>query len=312
MSNSKEWLISALIIVSVVLIFVQIIYSPTGLVLGILYAFDLAVVIILAVDFYKRVKKSSNPKKYVLTHIYEIPAMIPLMLFGILEASPITHVWLRSLRLLRLFRLIHLVSRTTTMIGYTNSRLLYIVVFSIASVTLGALCIFILENNIRDTKINTFGDAFWWAIVTVTTVGYGDVYPITIEGKIIASILMFIGIAVIGLFVSTLGASLIDSRIKKDEGNKNEDKYKGQGDENSDDKNQEIRLLIKEKIDNIEKLNKEDISILVSLINTLYANSTKNKMDVKQHKNFKCNNCTHENPQQALFCNMCGKYIKIK
>ena len=50
--------------------------------------------------------------------------------------------------------------------------------------------------------------------MTVTTVGYGDVYPVTAEGKIIAIILMIVGIGILGVLISTLGASFIESRLK--------------------------------------------------------------------------------------------------
>ena len=50
--------------------------------------------------------------------------------------------------------------------------------------------------------------------MTVTTVGYGDIYPVTVEGKIIASILMIAGMGILGLLISTLGASFIGSRLK--------------------------------------------------------------------------------------------------
>jgi voltage-gated potassium channel len=64
------------------------------------------------------------------------------------------------------------------------------------------------------TKITNLGDVFWWAIITVTTVGYGDVYPITVEGRVIAAFLMIVGIAILGILISTLGAGLIESRLK--------------------------------------------------------------------------------------------------
>ena len=50
--------------------------------------------------------------------------------------------------------------------------------------------------------------------MTVTTVGYGDIYPVTVEGKIIASILMIVGIGILGVLISTIGASFIESRLK--------------------------------------------------------------------------------------------------
>ena len=52
-------------------------------------------------------------------------------------------------------------------------------------------------------------------MVTVTTVGYGDIYPITAGGRIIGSFLMITGIAILGVLISTLGAGLVESRIKK-------------------------------------------------------------------------------------------------
>ncbi|MGD1834379.1 MAG: ion channel [Nitrososphaeraceae archaeon] len=290
----KEKIISLLVVISVILVFIQSSYSLTGIVLIILYIFDLSVISILAIDFYKRVNNSSNPKKYFISHIYEIPAMIPLLLFGILETNTVLQVWLRGLRLIRLFRVLSLVARTGNWIGKTNSRLFYVAVFSITSLTLGAFSIYFVEYDIPDSKITNIGDAFWWALVTVTTVGYGDVYPITTEGRIIASILMVVGIAVIGLLISTLGAGLIESRVIESRIRKT----KG--------KNDEIKSTIKKKVDNIEMLQKDELSSLVNLINELHINS-KNK---GKNDNSICNNCQNINPKKAKFCNMCGISMK--
>jgi voltage-gated potassium channel len=84
------------------------------------------------------------------------------------------------------------------------------------AVTLGAVAEYLVESTDPEAKITNTEDAFWWAIVTVTTVGYGDVYPITPGGKIIASMLMIIGIAILSILISTLGAGLIESRFKRE------------------------------------------------------------------------------------------------
>jgi len=78
----------------------------------------------------------------------------------------------------------------------------------------GAIGLYLVEGNVPESKVTNLGDAFWWTIVTVTKVGYGDIYPVTVEGKIIASILMIIGIGILGVLISTLGASFIESRLK--------------------------------------------------------------------------------------------------
>jgi voltage-gated potassium channel len=215
MNTKIEYFVAAITLVSVIAIIYQYLEQPTGVTLNIIYIFDLIVVIILAFDFYYRMKESKEGTKFILKHAYELPAMIPLVVFGIFESESIVNVALRSLRLIRLFRLITLASRITYILGRTGNRIIYTIVFSIIAVSIGAVAIYIVEHNVEGTKFTNIGDAFWWAMVTITTAGYGDIYPITIEGKIVAGFMMIVGIAILGVLISTLGAGLIESRLDK-------------------------------------------------------------------------------------------------
>ena len=74
----------------------------------------------------------------------------------------------------------------------------------------GALAVYSVEREASGSTITDFGTALWWAFVTVTTVGYGDFSPVTFQGKIIAVVLMFTGIALIGIVTATLASWIVD------------------------------------------------------------------------------------------------------
>jgi voltage-gated potassium channel len=76
------------------------------------------------------------------------------------------------------------------------------------AVALGAIGIYSVEQGVNP-NIRTLGDAAWWAIVTATTVGYGDISPATPEGRAIAIVLMFLGIGVIGAFTATVASFFV-------------------------------------------------------------------------------------------------------
>lgn len=125
-----------------------------------------------------------------------------------------------------------------------------------------AVAEYLVESADPEAKITNISDAFWWAIVTVTTVGYGDLYPVTPGGKIIAAMLMIVGIAILGVLISTLGAGLIESRFSR--GDKKRDKTIVEP-----SLADETKRLIKNKIDKIGDLDQEDFDNLMMSIKNL-------------------------------------------
>jgi voltage-gated potassium channel len=73
----------------------------------------------------------------------------------------------------------------------------------------GALAMLDAERNAPSSTIDNFGNAIWWAFVTLSTVGYGDVYPITGTGRAVAVMMMVVGVALLGLVSATLASSLL-------------------------------------------------------------------------------------------------------
>jgi voltage-gated potassium channel len=287
----REILISALTAVSVGIIIYQLVYNPIKFIEYLVYLFDLIVSAILIADFCLRMKESKEKKhNFILKHLYEIPALIPLLLFGIFESYSFLNVVFRLLRFIRLFRIIHLYSRLLSFTCQTNNRLLYIVAVSGMAVSGGAIGLFLVEGNVPNSKVTNLGDAFWWAIVTVTTVGYGDIYPVTIEGKIIASILMIVGIGILGVLISTLGVSFIETRFRPKSSNVKE----------------ESKETINEKISKLESLSKDEFSLLILSINILYNDLSKKQRKNENDDNISCPKCNNIYPKNSRFCNRCG------
>ena len=93
--------------------------------------------------------------------------------------------------------------------AFKHRRFHYVALTAIVVVGLGAIGIFAVERD-ENKAITTIGDAFWWAIVTATTVGYGDVSPVTTEGRLIAVALMVLGIGFIGVLTATITSLYLD------------------------------------------------------------------------------------------------------
>jgi voltage-gated potassium channel len=234
-----------------------------------IYIFDLGVCGLLAYDFYARMKSSNQaPSRFLARHWYEILAMLPLLLFAAIEEQAFVGAALRSLRLIRLFRLVRLVRLANLFrtIRYLKSSgfVILVIIFTVIMI-FGSIAIYTVESDSPDATIKTHEDALWFAITTMTISGYGDVYPVTIAGKVISVILIFLGLAIILGFISSLGATLVVSKLKT--------RLKLA---------EESRAMIKEKIDELEKLEKEDIDTLMEMIRSLHV--TLRKQEQKQKK----------------------------
>jgi voltage-gated potassium channel len=86
----------------------------------------------------------------------------------------------------------------------------------VAIVYAASLAILEAERGQPHSEINTFGDALWWAMTTVTTVGYGDLSPVTATGRMVAVALMLAGITLLGIVTATL-ASWIVQRVSEED-----------------------------------------------------------------------------------------------
>ncbi|MGA9832388.1 MAG: ion channel [Trebonia sp.] len=90
-----------------------------------------------------------------------------------------------------------------------HHSLFRVLIAAAATLFLGAWLVLLFEENAKGTNIHSYPDALWWAIVTVTTVGYGDRYPVTEGGRAVAIILMLLGIGLIGVLTATVASVFV-------------------------------------------------------------------------------------------------------
>lgn len=147
-----------------------------------------------ALDFAIRMGLADQRSAYARKHWYD----------AALIALPI----LRPLRLLRLIAFLRILNRSAagSLVGRATT---YAVGTAALSVCLGAIAVLDAEQDAEGANITTFGDALWWASTTVTTVGYGDRFPVTTQGRFIAVGLMLLGIAMVGVVTASVAAWFI-------------------------------------------------------------------------------------------------------
>jgi voltage-gated potassium channel len=117
---------------------------------------------------------------------------------------------LRPLRLLRLMPLLSVLNRRAQT-GLRGRVAIYVAGGASLLAFVAALAVLDVEQTSPDANISDFGDAIWWAVTTMTTVGYGDHYPVTSVGRVVAFGLMLGGIALLGTVTATLASWLVES-----------------------------------------------------------------------------------------------------
>ncbi len=183
-------------------------HGPTPLLRSIAFGVNWFVWLTLGAAYIVKIVLAPNRRGFVLS------AWVDLLM--IVLSSPIP-MWLEATMFARVIGLLRFMrGAAVAALGLRiTSHLLrphrfhYVALTTALVISLGALGIFAFESG-KNSHIQTFGDAMWWAIVTATTVGYGDVSPVTAEGRVIAVSLMLLGIGFVGIFTATVSHVFFD------------------------------------------------------------------------------------------------------
>jgi len=213
--NHVDWLHLLVILLSVyvlvVLVVDTVVKLPTETARLLTFIDDIICVFFLfefCLRFYQARSKWGFMKWGWIDLISSIPAL-PFLRAG------------RALRLVRLLRIMRAFRSTKHLIRYVfESRVKG--TFTVVSIIAGLMILFssiaILQvEDQPNSNIKSAEDALWWSYVTITTVGYGDKYPVTTEGRLIAAVLMTVGVGLFGTFTGFLASWFVAERKKSEE-----------------------------------------------------------------------------------------------
>lgn len=178
-----------------------------------LHYIDNTICLIFFIDFIIRFKRSENKLVFMKWGWIDLIASIPNI--EALRAGRILRV-IRIFRLIRAYRSVrHIIENIFE--NKVRGALTSIAIFAALVLITSSVAILHFEN-VPESNIKTAEDAIWWAYVTITTVGYGDKYPVTGEGRMIAVILMTVGVGLFGTFTAYISSWFVKSSA---ENNKN-------------------------------------------------------------------------------------------
>ncbi len=171
---------------------------------GIRHALFLGLYLIFAADLAVRIAKAEDKRKFFSRNYMDVIALIPI--HGIFP-PPADERLDAVLSIIGLIRVVAFLSRPLRKLKafYNTNGFKYVVFAALMTVITGGVLIHYAEGM-------DIADGIWWAFVTATTVGYGDLSPSTVYGRIIASVLMLVGIGLIGSLTSTLTSFFLERR----------------------------------------------------------------------------------------------------
>lgn len=186
-------------------------------------AIDLITSILFVIDYIARIYTADYKMGFKNYKAYVAYIFTPLAIFDLLSIVPILYIFLPTstiiglFRLFRVFRVLKLIRYSKTMVIIANvirkvkNQLIAVLLLIIVYIVVSAMLVFQLEPNLFDT----FFDALYWATISITTIGYGDISPVTDLGRFITMVSALVGVAVIALPTGIITAAYMAEITKK-------------------------------------------------------------------------------------------------
>lgn len=219
LSRWFAFFIQALILLSLVTFSVETLPNLKPETRYLLRIIEIFCVVIFTVEYILRIYVADSKPRFIFSFfgLIDLLAILPFYLsFGVDLRS------LRSLRFLRLFRVLKLVRYNKAMNHFVRAmssakeQIFLFIFITMILIYFAAVGIYYFENEAQPEHFSSIFDSLWWAIITLTTVGYGDVYPITVGGKVFTFIILMIGLGIVAVPTGIISSALTGSVDKKE------------------------------------------------------------------------------------------------
>jgi voltage-gated potassium channel len=212
-SNAYHIFILVLTVYSLI-IMVALLLPLSQQTFDLLETYDTVICVIFLIDFFLTLRRSPSRSEYFFKERGWLDLMGSIPSLGVFRFTGLFRL-ARLSRLARISRLLRGQNQRQLVADIVRNRGQYatFVTLMLAMLVLSLSSVFVLqfENKSPEANITTGGDALWWAVVTITTVGYGDKYPVTPGGRVTAMIVMVTGVGIIGALASILSSLLVQT-----------------------------------------------------------------------------------------------------
>ena len=182
--------------------------------------FEIFSIIVFSAEYLLRVYVAKKPLKYVFSFygIMDIIAILPFYLNTFLDLR-----FLRAFRIFRVFRALKLMrynkalNRFNLAFKIVKEEIVLFFMVTLVLIFITSAGIYFFENEAQPEVFKSVFHSAWWSIVTLTTVGYGDVYPITLGGKIFTFFVLMIGVGLVTVPAGLVATALSKAREKEDQ-----------------------------------------------------------------------------------------------
>lgn len=194
-------------------LFVQGMFDLSDEMNSLLLKIDFIICLVFQADFFHRLYKAPSKAQFLRWGWIDFISSIPM--FTTSRAGLAVRA-VKIFRILRAFRSVKILLQYLMRNRNHNTFVTVAAIFCMV-VMGGSVAILNLEKISPDRNIKTPSDALWWSVVTLTTVGYGDRYPVTDHGRIVAAILMTVGVGLFGTFTGFVASMFVEPDIKREE-----------------------------------------------------------------------------------------------